>query len=213
MPVPCSTVHAELGDTVVVIGAGGVGLNVIQAARLSGASQIIAIDRVASKERMAVEFGATDFILAEGDDFDSIAAVQQTSTSGVDHAFEVVGSTKLLADAISMVRPGEHLCRRGPRPDCDGDLSVPGPAPEQEPPGHPGRWRPAQGGLSVDRRPLPEGHIPTRRAGVQHRRPGRTQGAFDALKAGAEARTVLLPTADRPIRPTTRIVQESPCHA
>ena len=45
-----------------MIGAGGVGLNVIQAAKLVGASQIIAIDRIPEKEKLATEFGATDFI-------------------------------------------------------------------------------------------------------------------------------------------------------
>ncbi|GIT46571.1 MAG: hypothetical protein Ct9H300mP12_11560 [Acidimicrobiales bacterium] len=82
-----------------VIGAGGVGLNVIQAASLAGASRVYCRGPWASKERMALEFGATDFVLADGDDFDSVAAVQQLSGGGVDHSFEVVGSTKLLATA------------------------------------------------------------------------------------------------------------------
>jgi len=58
--------RVQIGDTVAVVGAGGVGLNVIQAARLVGASAIIAIDRAAAKEALAREFGATDFVLAEG---------------------------------------------------------------------------------------------------------------------------------------------------
>ena len=67
----------QIGDTVVVIGAGGVGLNVIQAANLVGASQIVAIDRVPEKESLARDFGATDFIVSEGDDFDAVAAVRR----------------------------------------------------------------------------------------------------------------------------------------
>jgi len=186
--------RVELGDTVVVIGAGGVGLNVIQAARLSGASQIIAIDRVASKERMAVEFGATDFILAEGDDFDSIAAVQQTSTSGVDHAFEVVGSTKLLTDAISMVRPGGNICAVGV-PDLTATVTYPFQALHQNKNllgiraggGRPRADFPLiadlylKGIFRLD-------ELVSNTAGLDG-----LQGAFDALKAGAEARTVLLP--------------------
>ena len=105
--------RVQLGDTVAVIGAGGVGLNVIQAARLVGASAIIAIDRVAAKEALALEFGATDFVLAEGDDFDPAAAVKSLCPAGVHHAFEVVGSTALLAQAISMTRPAATCARSG----------------------------------------------------------------------------------------------------
>ena len=78
--------QVQLGDTCVVIGAGGVGLNVIQAAKLVGASQIIAIDRIPQKEKLANEFGATDFILAE-DDLDMVNTVKQLSGGGVHHAF------------------------------------------------------------------------------------------------------------------------------
>ena len=186
--------RVELGDTVVVIGAGGVGLNVIQAARLCGASQIIAIDRVASKERIAVEFGATDFILAEGDDFDSIKAVKETSTCGVDHAFEVVGSTKLLADAISMVRPGGNICAVGV-PDLTATVTYPFQALHQNKNllgiraggGKPRSDFPLladlylKGNFKLD-------ELVSNTAGLDG-----LQGAFDALRAGTEARTVLLP--------------------
>jgi S-(hydroxymethyl)glutathione dehydrogenase/alcohol dehydrogenase len=186
--------RVELGDTVVVIGAGGVGLNVIQAARLCGASQIIAIDRIASKERMAVEFGATDFILAEGDDFDSIKAVNETSTCGVDHAFEVVGSTKLLADAISMVRPGGNICAVGV-PDLTATVTYPFQALHQNKNllgiraggGKPRSDFPLladlylKGNFKLD-------ELVSHTAGLDG-----LQGAFDALRSGAEARTVLLP--------------------
>ena len=105
--------RVQLGDKVVVIGAGGVGLNVIQAAKLVGAGQIIAIDRIAQKERLATEFGATDFLVAEGEDFDAIAEVKKLSGGGVHHAFEVVGHTGLLADAIQMTRAGGNICAVG----------------------------------------------------------------------------------------------------
>ncbi len=105
--------RVQLGDTVAVIGAGGVGLNVIQAAKLVGARQIIAIDRISEKERLATEFGATDFLLADGDDFDAINEVKKLSGGGVNHAFEVVGHTGLLADAIQMTRAGGNVCAVG----------------------------------------------------------------------------------------------------
>ena len=116
--------RVQIGDTVAVIGAGGVGLNVIQAARLVGASAIIAIDRVAAKEALALEFGATDFVLAEGDEFDPVAAVKSLCPSGVHHAFEVVGSTALLAQAISMTRPGGNVCAVGV-PDLGAKVTYP----------------------------------------------------------------------------------------
>ena len=95
-----------------MIGAGGVGLNVIQAAQLVGARQIIAIDCVPAKEKLATEFGATDFILAE-DDLDMSNTVKQLSGGGVHHAFEVVGHTGLLAGAIKMTRAGGNVCAVG----------------------------------------------------------------------------------------------------
>ena len=105
--------RVRFGDTVAVIGAGGVGLNVIQAARLVGASMIVAIDRVASKEALAMQFGATDFVLADGDDFDPVQAVKSLRPDGVHHAFEVVGSTKLLAQAGGHDATGRKHLRCG----------------------------------------------------------------------------------------------------
>lgn len=114
------------GDTVAVIGAGGVGLNVIQAAALSGARQIIAIDRAAEKEALATTFGATDFVHVDGDDFDSVAAVTQLAAGvgagGVDHTFEVVGHPALIPQAIAMTRPGGNIVAVG-TPDLSAEVT------------------------------------------------------------------------------------------
>ncbi len=183
-----------LGDTCVVIGAGGVGLNVIQAAALSGASQIIAIDRAPTKEKMALEFGATDFLLADGDDFDAIAEVKKMSGGGVTHAFEVVGSTQLLADAISMTKAGGNICAVGV-PDLTAEVTYPFQALHQNKnlmgiragggkPRHDFRMLAdlyLKGKLKLD-------EMISNTAGLDG-----LQAAFDALKEGAEARTVLLP--------------------
>lgn len=182
------------GDTCVIIGAGGVGLNVIQAAHLSGASQIIAMDRVASKERMALDFGATDFVLVDGDDFDSVAAVQQLSGGGVDHAFEVVGNTNLLADCISMAKAGGNVCAVGV-PDLTATVTYPFQALHQNKNlmgiraggGKPRRdFRLIADLYLKGRFKLDE--LVSHTAGLDG-----LQAAFDGLKAGAEARTVLLP--------------------
>src|ERR1700737_2428156 len=85
-----NTAAIQPGDSVAVIGCGGVGLNVIQGARVSGAGEIIAVDRVPLKLEMAKQFGATRMISAV--DGDPVASVfDATSGQGVDHAFEVIG--------------------------------------------------------------------------------------------------------------------------
>jgi S-(hydroxymethyl)glutathione dehydrogenase/alcohol dehydrogenase len=89
---------------VAVIGCGGVGLNVVQGARIAGAERIIAIDRQPAKLRLAQTFGATDTIDATGED--PVAQVLELTGGGVDHAFEVVGLPATIAQAFDMARPG-----------------------------------------------------------------------------------------------------------
>jgi len=185
-----------LGDSVVVIGAGGVGLNVIQAAKLVGAKQIIAIDRIAEKEQLATAFGATDFLLAEDDDFDAIGSVKALSGGGVHHAFEVVGHTGLLADAIQMTRAGGNICAVGV-PDLTASVTYNFQSLHQNKNLmgiRAGGARPRKdfrtladlymkGMLKLD-------EMISNTAGLDGLIP-----AFDAMRAGTEARTVLLPHA------------------
>lgn len=184
----------QIGDTVAVIGAGGVGLNVIQAAALVGASQIIAIDRVPQKEALALEFGATDFVLAEGDDFNPVAAVQALRPGGVHHAFEVVGSTKLLADAISMTRAGGNICAVGV-PDLTATVTYPFFALHQNK-----NLMGIRAGGARPRKDFPmlaelymRGRLKLDELIAHTTGLDGIQAAFDSLKTGAEARTVLLP--------------------
>lgn len=81
--------RVQSGDTVAVIGCGGVGLNVVQGARIAGASRIIAIDLSDHKLQTALGLGATDAVNSSTNDI--AAAVQALTNGGVDHAFEVVG--------------------------------------------------------------------------------------------------------------------------
>lgn len=92
------------GDTVAVIGCGGVGLNVIQGARLAGARRIIAIDLQPAKLQLAAEFGATDIINAG--DTDAVAAVRELTQGGVTHAFEVIGLKQTAEQAVAMLEKG-----------------------------------------------------------------------------------------------------------
>jgi S-(hydroxymethyl)glutathione dehydrogenase/alcohol dehydrogenase len=91
----------QVGDTVAVIGCGGVGLNVIQGARLAGASRIIAVDRLAAKLDLATVFGTTDVVDASATD--PVEAVRELSGGGVDHALEVVGIAPTIEQAFAML--------------------------------------------------------------------------------------------------------------
>lgn len=98
------------GDSVAVIGLGGVGLNVIQGARLAGATTIIAIDqRAASLDRASV-LGATHTVLATSDDADHASLVAQvkavTGGRGADHAFEATGVAALAFLPLLLARNG-----------------------------------------------------------------------------------------------------------
>ena len=98
------TARVEAGSTVAVIGLGGVGLNVVQGARLAGARRIIAIDTVDSKADLAAKFGATHFINAAQEDV--VAAAQKIGGGYVDYAFEAIGLGATVTQAFNMVRAG-----------------------------------------------------------------------------------------------------------
>lgn len=99
-----NTAKVAVGQTVAVIGCGGVGLNAIQAACLGGAERIVAVDRIPSKLDRALEFGATDVVDASV--FDPVEAVRELTGGGVDHAFEVVGRPYTIEQAFAMLRTG-----------------------------------------------------------------------------------------------------------
>ncbi|WP_419919472.1 zinc-binding dehydrogenase [Candidatus Poriferisocius sp.] len=95
------------GDSVAVIGVGGIGLNVIQAARIAGATKIIAIDNNLAKEDFARRFGATHFV--DAGEVAAVGAVNEISAGGVDCSVECVGNTSLMREAIEMLRPGGNM--------------------------------------------------------------------------------------------------------
>ncbi len=92
--------RVQAGQTVAVIGCGGVGLNAVQGARLVGASRIIAVDLSAAKLERARQFGATDVVDASADD--PVQAVLALTDGGVDHALEVVGLPTTIEQAFGM---------------------------------------------------------------------------------------------------------------
>ncbi|MEX2372426.1 MAG: Zn-dependent alcohol dehydrogenase [Dehalococcoidia bacterium] len=98
------TARVEPGSDVAVIGLGGVGLNVVQGARLAGARKIIGVDTVASKADLGAKFGMTDFVNAA--EVDPIAEVQRIAGGYLDYAFEAIGLGKTVEQAFAMVRRG-----------------------------------------------------------------------------------------------------------
>ena len=99
-----NTARVRPGDTVAVIGCGGIGLNAVQAAAIAGAGRIIAIDRVKSKLDLATTFGATDVVDASA--VDPVMAVLELTGGGVDYSFEAIGLTATAQQAFAMLGKG-----------------------------------------------------------------------------------------------------------
>ncbi|PTS87013.1 MULTISPECIES: Zn-dependent alcohol dehydrogenase [unclassified Caulobacter] len=92
------------GETVAVIGCGGVGLATVNGAAIAGAGRIIAIDRVASKLELARQFGATDLI--DASEGDVVKQVQELTGGGVHHSFEAIGLKITAEQSFRMLRRG-----------------------------------------------------------------------------------------------------------
>ena len=103
------TAKVEAGANVVVFGLGGIGLNVIQGARMVGAGKIIGVDLNPAREQMARKFGMTDFInpkeleAAGGNVVDRIV---QLTDGGADYSFECIGNTSVMRQALECTHKG-----------------------------------------------------------------------------------------------------------
>ncbi|MFF4118523.1 Zn-dependent alcohol dehydrogenase [Streptomyces sp. NPDC001714] len=110
--------RVDRGDTVLVIGTGGIGLNVIQGARIAGALRIVAVDANPAKEEAARQFGATDFLT-------STEGVRDLLPTGVDHAFECVGRVELVRQAVDLLdRHGQAVLLGMPAPTAEASFAV-----------------------------------------------------------------------------------------
>jgi S-(hydroxymethyl)glutathione dehydrogenase/alcohol dehydrogenase len=94
------------GAVIVIFGLGGVGLNVVQGARISGARRIIGVDINPDREALALELGATDFIDPKNVQGDIVPLLQELTGGGADYAFECVGNPLLMRQALEVTRPG-----------------------------------------------------------------------------------------------------------
>lgn len=97
-----NTARVEEGASVAVWGCGGVGLNVVQGARIAGAETIVAVDTRAEKLEVARSLGATHAVLAAG----AVEAVRDLTRGGADYAFEAIGVERAIQDAWASVRSG-----------------------------------------------------------------------------------------------------------
>ena len=118
-----NTADIRPGDTVAVIGCGGVGLNVIQGARIAGAAEIIAVDVVNPKLDLARELGATSVVCAS--EVDAVSEVlARTGGRGADVVFEVIGLKQTIEQTIMMTRRGGQAILVGV-PSMDVMLELP----------------------------------------------------------------------------------------
>ena len=99
------TAKVEAGANVVVFGLGGIGLNVIQGAKMVGADRIIGVDTNPARETMARKFGMTDFI--NPNDVDNVVdAIVQATDGGADYSFECIGNTTTMRQALECCHKG-----------------------------------------------------------------------------------------------------------
>src|SRR5215217_5566635 len=100
------TAKVEAGANVVVFGLGGIGLNVVQGAKLVGADKIIGVDINPAREPLAREFGLTHFVNPKTVQGDLVAHLVELTGGGADYSFECVGNVKLMRQAL-------ECCHRG----------------------------------------------------------------------------------------------------
>lgn len=95
----------EAGANIAVFGLGGIGLNVIQGAKMVGADKIIGIDISSAREAIAREFGMTHFI-NPNDTENIVDTIVQLTDGGVDFSFECIGNTKVMRQALECTHKG-----------------------------------------------------------------------------------------------------------
>jgi len=190
------TAKVEPGERVVVIGCGGVGLSIIQGARVAGASIIIAVDPLETRRKAAIEFGATDALEAGDGAVDAVKAL--TDGHGADAAFEAVGRVPLQSQAYDMTRAGGRTILVG-LPGMDAELSVNTffmiVGEKQVHGSFYGSARPARDFpmiLELNR----QGRIDLQKLVTSTLPLQRINEAFDAMRAGEQLRTVIMLGAD-----------------
>ena len=105
-----NTAKVQVGDRVVVFGLGGIGLNVVQGARLAGASMIVGIDLNPGRRAMAEKFGMTHFVNPDEVRGDLVPYIVDLTKGGADFSFECIGNVKLMRQALECCQRGWGTC-------------------------------------------------------------------------------------------------------
>ncbi len=105
-----NTAKVQPGDRVVVFGLGGIGLNVVQGARLAGAGMIVGVDLNPAREAIARKFGATHIVNPKEAGNDLVKYIVDLTRGGADFAFECVGNVKLMRQALECCQRGWGTC-------------------------------------------------------------------------------------------------------
>lgn len=104
------TARVESGSSVIVFGLGGIGLNVIQGARMAGAKTIIGVDIDDNKGAIALKLGATNFVNSKKIEGDLVGHLNELTRGGADYTFEAVGNIQLMEQALAAARIGWGVC-------------------------------------------------------------------------------------------------------
>jgi S-(hydroxymethyl)glutathione dehydrogenase/alcohol dehydrogenase len=99
-----NTAKVGPGDTVAIVGCGGIGLNAIQGARIAGAERVIAVDMRKDKLELAQVFGATDTV--DASEVDVVGEILEMTGGGVDHSIEAVGLKQTAEQCFNMLAAG-----------------------------------------------------------------------------------------------------------
>src|SRR5512132_2735949 len=105
-----NTAKVEAGASVVVFGLGGIGLNVVQGARMVGADKIVGVDINPAREALARRFGATHFVDPREVKGDLVAHLVELTGGGADYSFECIGNVKLMRQALECCHKGWGAC-------------------------------------------------------------------------------------------------------
>ena len=106
MKITSVTAKVEAGANVVVFGLGGIGLNVIQGARLVGANMIVGVDINPKRKELAERFGMTHFVNPKEVEGDLVPYLVNLTKGGADYSFECVGNTTLMRQALECCHKG-----------------------------------------------------------------------------------------------------------
>ncbi len=101
-----NTAKVEPGSTVVVFGLGGIGLNVVQGARMAGAKRIVGVDLNNDRKALGEQFGMTDFVNPKEIDGDVVGHIVELTGGGADYSFECIGNVTTMRQALECCHKG-----------------------------------------------------------------------------------------------------------